>query len=249
MIRQNMHIHSSYSWDSKLNLDTIAHILVENHISYGAITDHVEFDREDVLSVIKRLNIRNEEINHINQLYQGKLILLKAVEISEPHWYPDEVKELEKVEDLDFIMGSIHSIPRNAESKYEREDVYYRYYKEVIKMIQANQIDVVGHLDYINRYYGKDYSFYRQLSDIFSLLKEYDMILEMNTSAERRCHLNTFPSLEKLVRYKLIKNEIVLGTDAHRENELVSNLEQAELITKELGFQPVIYQKRKRIKL
>lgn len=244
-----MHIHSQYSWDSRLDLDTIASTLAQNQISYGAIVDHVEFDREDVSSVIQKFQIRNLEIDCINEQYQGKLTLLKAVEISEPHRYPKEVARLSQDVAFDFIMGSIHHIIRDAESRYETEDAYYRYYKEVIEMIRANQIDVVGHLDYIHRYYDRDYSFYGQLSDIFSLLQEHDMILEMNTSAERRCHWNTFPSLEKLARYRLIRNEIIIGTDAHRENELVDNLEQAELITKELGFQPVIYQKRKRINL
>ncbi len=249
MIKQNLHIHSNYSWDSKMDIDTIAEILVKNNISYGALTDHVEFSREPLSYVITKLNIRNINIDRINQKYQGKLTLLKAVEISEPHWYQDEVEKLNEEVELDFIMGSIHTIKRDAISTYDREKATYQYYKEILKMIEANQIDVVGHLDYINRYYKKDYSLYNQITDVLDAIKEHNMIIEINTSAERRCHLNVFPSLDKICRYKLTQDEIIIGTDAHAFNELTDNLEQAGLIAKELGLQPVIIQKRKRINI
>ncbi len=249
MIKQNMHIHSNYSWDSKMDIDTIAKILVENNISYGALTDHVELDREPLPYVITKLKIRNVDIDRINQQYQGKLTLLKAVEISEPHWYPDQVEKLSQEVELDFIMGSVHSIPKDIESKYGREDATYQYYREILEMIRADQIDVVGHLDYINRYYEKDYSFFRQVTDVLDAIKEHNMIIEINTSAERRCHLNVFPSLDKICRYRFRQNEIIIGTDAHTPNELTDHLEQAEVITNELGLKPVIYQKRKRINL
>ncbi len=249
MIRQNMHIHSNYSWDSKMDIDTIAQILVKNNISYGALTDHVELSRESLPDVITKLKARNIDIDRINQQYQGKLTLLKAVEISEPHWYPDQVQKLSQEVELDFIMGSIHSIQKKAESRREREVATHQYYQEILEMIKTDQIDVVGHLDYINRYYKKDYSLYQQVTDVLNAIKEHHMVIEINTSAERRSHLNVFPSLDKICRYKLSQNEIIIGTDAHTPNQLIDNLEQAELITKELGLKPVIYQKRKRINL
>lgn len=247
MLKQNMHIHSNYSWDSEMDIDTIAKILVENDIRYVALTDHVEFDREPLPYVITKLKMRNVDIDRINQEYQGKLTLLKAVEISEPHWYPEQVEELTEQIELDFIMGSIHKFKKDAESKYEREDACYQYYREILKMIEANQIDVIGHLDYINLYYGKDYSFYGQITDVLNAIKEHNMILEINTSAQRRCGLNLFPDIIKICRYQWTQKEVIIGTDAHRENELIDNLEQPEFLAQEIGLQPVIYQKRKRI--
>ena len=40
---QNMHIHSNYSFDSKMKLESIAKTLIENNVKYAGITDHVEF--------------------------------------------------------------------------------------------------------------------------------------------------------------------------------------------------------------
>ena len=85
MIKQNMHIHSKYSWDckkyGKMEIDEIARILYENNIKYGAITDHVEFDREPLPYVLTKLKVRNLEIDRVNELYQGRITLLKSVEL------------------------------------------------------------------------------------------------------------------------------------------------------------------------
>ena len=154
MVEQNMHIHSKYSWDSKMEINQIAEILLAHRIRYGAITDHVEFDREPLPWVLINLKVRNLEIDRINELYQGKITLLKAVEISEPHLYKDQVEALNEL-DLDFIMGSIHKIDKNAKTDHEIRHAKYLYYRELLKMVEANQIDVVGHLDYIDKYYGR----------------------------------------------------------------------------------------------
>lgn len=70
-----------------MKLGELAKVLFENGIKYGSITDHIEFDREELPEVITKLKIRNLKIDQINELYEGKLVLLKAVEISEPHLY------------------------------------------------------------------------------------------------------------------------------------------------------------------
>ena len=85
MIKTNMHIHSKYSWDSKMEIKEIARILVENNVRYATLTDHVELDREDVNFVLKKILARHTEIKEVNEQYEGKLKLLEGMEISEPH--------------------------------------------------------------------------------------------------------------------------------------------------------------------
>lgn len=247
MISQNMHIHSKYSWDSKMEIEEIARILFENGIKYGALTDHVEFDREPLMQVLAKFKIRNLEIDQINEKYEGKVKLLKAVEISEPHLYKDQVNALKELE-LDFLMGSIHRIDRKAETDVEKRNAFRLYYQELLKMVEANQIDVVGHLDYINKYYEKDYQDVHQVFEVIQAIKENNQIIEINTSGARRNNSNTFPSLEKICTYMMRdQREIMIGTDAHRYNELLDNLSQTEIITETLSLKPVIYEKRKRI--
>lgn len=120
----------------------------------------------------------------------------------------------------------------------------------MLKMIEKGNFDVLGHMDYMNRYYGLDYSDYYQVKEVLCAIKEHNKIIDINTSVERRAGLNLFPSIDKVCRYKLlIGNYVTIGTDAHRGDELVDNLEQAEYLTQEIGLEPVIFQKRKKTRI
>lgn len=246
---QNMHIHSKYSWDSEMDIYEIAQILYEKGIRYGALTDHIEFDREPLEYVLKKFKIRNIVIDTINNQYSGKLTLMKAVEISSPHLYKDKVKALDELE-MDFIMGSIHKVETKINTSYERTYNKYLYYSEMLKMVEAKQIDVVGHLDYIDRYDGySNYSCY-QVSDLISAIIENNMILEVNTSSKRRANIELFPSINKLCDYKVLNGDnVIIGSDAHQYNELLDNIDFGEKIVKDLSLKPIIYQKRKRINI
>ncbi len=250
MKNTNMHIHSKYSWDCKTELEDIVKELIDSNIYYAGICDHIEFNCEASIYVLTKFKIRNLEIDELNEKYKGKIKLLKGVEISSPHLYPNKVESLKEL-DLDYIMGSIHKIDRKAKTEEEKRKGSIEYYKEVLKMVEANQVDVFGHIDYINRYYKQDYSDKEIIKEIFEMIKENNKIIELNTSASRRTDdlYISFPNLEKLAMYSGIKKEITIGTDAHKLEELNYMLDENSFIAKQLGLEPVIYEKRKMIKL
>lgn len=244
LLRENMHLYSNYSWDSNARINDIAEELIKQDINVAAVTDHVEFDREEPEEVITKFRIRNMEIDKINKNYAGKLKLLKGIEVSSPHKYKSQLKAI-KVIDFDVIIGSIHSIPR-AVTDLEKRNNTYRYYEEIKKMVAAGGFDIVGHLDYINRYYGNGYTDYGQLCEVFAEIKHQDMIIEANTSGVRRCNQACFPSPEKLSLYKEFSTDITIGTGAHEIWELNNNLLNTEYLVNHLGLRPVYYEKRKK---
>ena len=250
MDKANMHIHSKYSWDCKMELEDIATMLINSGIKYGGIADHIEYDREDAKEVINKFKIRNLEIDKLNEKYFGKLVLLKGVEISSPHLYKDEVEKLVELK-LDFIMGSIHKIDKTPKTDLEKRQAAYYYYEEILKMVKAHQIDIVGHIDYINRYYNNDYTDAGRLSDLFYQIKANGEIIELNSSGNRRIGKTqkTFPSVDKLRMYARSQVPITIGSDAHELTEITDNLIEAEYTASVLGLKPVIYKRRKMIKL
>ena len=242
--RENLHIHSEYSWDCNMKLEKIVTGLIDNGVNIAAITDHVEPDREELKEVIEKFKIRNFEIDKLNYQYKGKIKLLKGMEITLPHKYLKYCKELNKL-DNDVIMGSVHKVPR-AKNDLEEKNYSYQYYQQILDMVNNSDIDIVGHLDYINRYFKKDHADYKQLCDIFMAIKHHKMVLEANASAFRRCNQLCFPSPEKLNVYKEMVKEITIGTDAHQEDELVDNLEKTEILITSLDLKQVYFEKRKK---
>ena len=244
LLRENMHLHSNYSWDSFAKINDIASELVKQDINVAAVTDHVEFDREGIDEVLTKFRIRNMEIDKINKNYDGKLKLLKGIEVTAPHLYDKEFKELKTI-DFDVIIGSIHKIPK-AVTDLEKRNNTYRYYEEIKKMVKYGGFDIVGHIDYINRYYGNGYTDYGQLCEVFAEIKHQDMVIEANTSGLRRCNQPCFPSPEKLNLYKKFSKDITIGTDAHEIWELNNNLLNVEYLIGQLGLREVYYEKRKK---
>lgn len=250
MVKVNNHIHSKFSWDSKMELDDIVKKFKEDNIKYGTITDHIEFTHEALPYVLTMLKIRNLELGRINKLEKGEVILLSGVEISEPHLYKDQVTALDGL-GLDCILGSIHHFNTRAQTESDKKLAYKQYYQDVLKMVEANQIDILSHLDYINRYYDADYSDPSQVKEILEAIIEKDIALEINTSANRRTKLNeahydTFPTMDKLEMYFDLGGEkLVIGSDAHRPCEVLDNLDVVDkypiLKEKKIG----IYENRK----
>ena len=250
MKKTNMHIHSKYSWDCELELENITKRLIALDIYYAGICDHIEFDREASIYVLEKFRIRNLEIDELNDKYKGKIKILKGAEISSPHLYPSKVEDLRDL-NFDYLMGSIHKINKKVMTKEERIEATADYYEEVLKMVEANQVDIIGHIDYINRYYGEDYSDKEAIKEIFEIIKENNQVIELNTSAARRTndYYISFPNLDKLAMYSGIKKEITIGTDAHELEELNDSLDENSIVVEQLSLEPVIYEKRKMIKL
>lgn len=250
MIKVNNHIHSKFSWDSKMELEDIVRKLKEGNIQYGTITDHIEFTHEALPYVLAMLKIRNLELGRINKLEKGIVTLLSGVEISEPHLYQDQVADLDG-SGLDCILGSIHHFNTRAQTESDKKLAYKQYYQAILKMIDKNQIDVLAHLDYINRYYEHDYSDPSQVKEILEAIIEKDIALEINTSANRRTkqdgtHYDIFPTIDKLEMYFDLGGEkLVIGSDAHRPWEVLDNLDVVDkypiLKEKKIG----IYKNRK----
>lgn len=221
----DMHIHSEYSYDSNLTLETIISAAEKEKINYVGIADHIDFGNEAVVYVADKIKRRNEEIDKLQETTNVKI--LKGIEVGEPHLYLSELEYLKKLVDLDYIIGSIHYIKGISLGRQKRiDDLVNRYYQEVLLMVENAPIDIVGHIDYIKRYiarYKLDTDLIYQILDSIRLSQ---IALEVNTSGIRRCG-STFPELKILEYYAKIKgNKITYGSDAHEESELFDKIKE-----------------------
>lgn len=222
----DMHIHSKYSFDSKMEIKDIIGVLKEKKLKYLALTDHVEFSTQPVGEVLHRIKHRNEEIDELQSTTNIKLI--KGLEISEPHLYEREVEYLNSITDLDYIIGSIHHIYRMPLRKMSNlKNAYNLYYESMLKMVENTDIDTLAHMDYIKKRISRNDYDPKIVTEILKTIIDRDIALEINTSGYRRCG-EYFPSNEILDEYiALGGKKVVLGSDAHNLNELYDNIPEA----------------------
>lgn len=222
----DMHIHSKYSFDSKMEIKDIIKALEKEKVKYLALTDHIEFSTQPVGEVLHRIKNRNEEINKLQSTTDIKLI--KGLEISEPHLYEQEMEYLNSITDLDYIIGSIHHIYRMPLRKMTNlKNAYKLYYQSMLKMVENASIDTLAHMDYIKkRISSNDYD-PQIITEILKIIIERDIALEINTSGFRRCG-EYFPSDDIIKEYiSLGGKKVVFGSDAHALNELYDNIPEA----------------------
>lgn len=222
----DMHIHSKYSFDSKMDIKEIIQKLEEKKLKYLALTDHIEFATQPVGEVIHRIKHRNEEIDELQSTTNIKII--KGVEISEPHLYESEVEYLNSIEDLDYVIGSIHHIYRMPLRKMSHlRNAYSLYYQSMLKMVSTANIDTLAHMDYIKKSVSRNDYDPEIITEILKTIIARNIALEINTSGMRRCG-EYFPSEEIINQYiSLGGKNIVYGSDAHTLNELYDNIPEA----------------------
>ena len=242
--RADMHIHSCFSWDSKMNLQPITEKLDKKHIEFGGLADHVEFAFQPEPEVLYMLKKRTKELNKIEG--QHKVEILKGIEVSEPHLYTQEMECLKEIPDIDFILGSIHHVYGMPLKKMkEMRNCYDAYLNSVLQMVETADIDAVAHLDYIKRYFSGEFK-NDVLTQVLKTIIERDLALEVNTSGVRRCG-DAFPSDEILDLYaSLGGKKIILGSDAHHDREINENVDETrEYLSEKYNFQEGIIKKRR----
>lgn len=232
----DMHIHSNYSFDCKMPLENIVKIEIENGVKIIAVTDHIELNRESLITVINKLVKRNEEINSLEDKYA--ISIIKGIEVSEPHLHKEAMKFFKELDLIEYIIGSIHHL--NGESFRFHKDSVNEYLRSILKMVEYGEFDTIAHLDYIKKY-GTSLKLDEKLIDeILNIIIEKNLTLEVNTSGYRRCG-SMFPSMDILTKYSEFGGEkITFGSDAHKENELYNGIPEAVNETKVLNLTPGI---------
>lgn len=206
------HMHSIISYDGQMTIEDIAKKGVSLGLAYLCITEHLEFSQISLKQALNRYKIYEEEINRLNELYPS-ITLLKGIEISNPNQYQDELEYFHNLK-LDYIIGSNHNLIPSID-----------YYKEILAIVKTGLIDSIGHLDYIRRKYNVECP-EDLLNEIFETMKENDIALEINSSAQRRIKDLSFPTKDIISLYlNNYDNRITIGSDAHRVNEIYDGIE------------------------
>lgn len=242
------HMHSIYSYDGQMGLKEMVEKGINLGLKYMAFTEHLEFGQITLKQFINRYQVYSREVDKLQEEYP-EIILIKGVEFSNPEKYPHELEEVNKL-DLDYIIGSNHESPKD-----NSELEILKYYKSILDMVKLGGIDSLGHLDYLRRKYDDSLlsnDGLRKLRDdllreIYSYLIVKNIALEINSSAVRRCNLDSFPSDEKLKLYNSCGGtKVTIGSDAHRLNEIYDAIPK---IDEAYEFNKGLYLKREFISL
>lgn len=245
MGKEDIHMHSSYSWDCEMEIEKIATKALEKGLDRIALTDHVEID-DSLFATILKYQESSERSVEISNL-QTTLEILRGIEISEPYRVAETYAFYRSLP-LDMIIGSVHDFKKGIEEEKDIEKEFKKYYLRNLRSVLKGDFDVLGHLGYIARAYPNyEYQNEKAIDNVLKAIIETDKVLEINTSAMRRCKKCTFPDFSIIKRYKELGGKYVtVGSDAHRYEEIGDNIESGYDIARELELQVVYFKNRQR---
>lgn len=194
------------------------------------------------------------EIERCRNLFKGTLTIRAGVEFSEPHLYPQGVLTLLNRLPFDYVIGSLHYIGSElifSDEYFRRrtaDQAFQDYFTELDIMTRTGHFDVLGHLDILaltaKLFYGNYFPSHYEAAVRMVLQNciERDIVLEINTQGLRKPAQLLVPGEEILHWYVEMGGEsISLGSDAHFNNHVGLNLEDAIRTASEVGLTTLTY--------
>ena len=184
-------------------------------------------------------------VRRCRERYPG-LRVLSGVELSEPHWHPEQTAALLAGGRFDRVLGSVHSVggpdePRlvdHAMRDGTAADVVRDYLAEARRMVASDApFAVLAHIDYPVRHWPADAAPFRpvdfedEFRDVLTVLAGSGRALEINTKV---------PLAPDLVRWWADAGgeAVSFGSDAHRPRDLAHGFADAAQTALDCGYRP-----------
>ncbi len=252
----DMHVHTSDSPDADIPArELVARGLNMNLAGIGFVA-HVDLDPEDYCYGGFKENTYNRSIELARREAANRILVLKGIEVGEPHIYEEQVKEIVDYSAYDFITGAIHSVEGAGmilgKSAYENAnplEIVERYYTETLQMVAEADMDILAHMGLFRRglaLAGLEHDFNElelwpdTILRILEIIIDRNISLELNTSGLRRRENITYPTPWILELYHRIGGTLItIGSDTHREPYVFFGLFDGRQLLIESGFKEV----------
>jgi len=168
---------------------------------------------------------------------------------------------------LDFVLGSIHILNffngRGAwgfdDSRFRKEYEYYGvdtvylfYYQSLQKMVNSDKFDfdIIAHFDLPKKFndipIDKE-KVYDEMMRTLEQIKKKGVAMEINTGGLRKDCKEQYPSVQIIKEMFTLDIPVLLGSDAHRPEEIAWKFDKMIEILKRIGYNELAhYNNRKR---
>jgi len=257
-IRTDFHLHTTLSVDATTQPEE----LIERSMALGmqeiAITDHVDNNSADEGAGRYDPHKAYELTQRLNTRFGDRITIRHGVELGEPHLYADENAIIYNLP-VDIVIGSVHYIGTRGMhgdffDAFGAAEGIARYFDFMLEMVKSADMDVLGHLDYFERYTAQrglqayePNRFRDRIEPILEVIISRNIALEVNTSGYRADLGRPFPHLTVLEWYRRRGGTLIsLASDAHHVQHIGAGLDRAADCLKSLGFGEYhVYSRRK----
>jgi histidinol-phosphatase (PHP family) len=206
-----------------------------------------------------------QEFFRLKQKYQTDIHLFLGLEVD---YIPDITNVHDPVihnHSWDYLISSIHHLGQLSNGEHwnidgdlatfkkglddifkgdivKASEIFYRYTGE---MIEAGGFDIIGHMDkialngrYFNTFDSESKWYNKQIMEIFQLISEKGIIVEINTKSFYNKHI-VFPDIRYMKQMKQLNIPVMINSDCHYPDKLTDGFREIYDILKETGYETV----------
>jgi len=223
-MKYDYHLHTEYSYDSRIKADALVRRAIELNYDEIAITEHLDLLPQELsifgLPSLKRYQSRIEEL----QNSYPQLRILFGIEIGDYHQVREFAQNLVAEIPFELTLGSVHFLEDHTNialplPKPLTGNQVKDYYLQNLNLVTNCNIEVLAHLGVYKRHYPaipNESNAYPILKDIFSVMVERKIALEINLSALRNGYPSFLPEPHIIGLYKQQGGSLFsIGSDAH----------------------------------
>lgn len=254
----DFHVHDHISFDAPAaTLDALCRQALQSGMQGFALTNHYEIGAMACgVYPVPDLCAEDAEFAAAQERYGDRLVLLRGIEIGQPHWDKDVSARLLQKRPYDVVLGSVHLLEGfrdfydmdfEATTDEQLRADWLAYIEELTTMSRTADYDVQTHIVYPLRYIpperrervtGLPRAAREQYEPILRNLVQRGIALELNTSCVRKAGMAHADPDEDLLRFyrELGGTCISVGSDAHRVCDLAADVRDALRMAERVGF-------------
>lgn len=257
----DLHTHSVYCGHARGTMEANIKQAIELGLAGIGFTGHFPYPegyREPVADAVipaDKFPDFLQEVFALREKYTAIPVYF-AVEIDYIEGFMNKTQEKLSELPVDYIMGSVHIIKdvmvdhseemlnKNMDTLGGHEGIWDSYWNGLEALIQLDLCDIISHLDLPKKFLQTFNASmqYERIDQILTLIKEKDLILEVNSGGvDRAIENEPYPSRKILEMAFDKKIEITLGSDAHCPGEVGRYFPQMIELIQAIGWRTLVY--------
>jgi histidinol-phosphatase (PHP family) len=243
MLKANFHTHTSFC-DGSSTPEEMVQEAIRLGFLYLGFSSHIDID--PVIDIPAYLN----EIRRLQEKYKDQIQVLCGGELD--NMYADR-----NPKGFDYLIGSVHHMLADGKVlavDWKEDDIHEllrvygdgytlsrKYFEIIAETYGKGKCDFIGHFDLITRHNDRfhfideeDERYLKPAFEVLEYLAGEELPIEINTG---KSHIGRiYPSEIFLKKWKELKGEILINSDAHNRAELMNGFDAGIKIAIRCGF-------------
>jgi histidinol-phosphatase (PHP family) len=248
------HMHTILS-DGRETHEEMVRMAIEKGLNEIGFSDHICLKPVDWAMRMEDIPVMTMQILDLKEKYCEQIDIRYGVEMD---YFPEKEEEIGKLLEtipVDYVIGSVHFIgdwnfdtDQSLYGKWSNDVLYEKYFTIIQQAAQSGLFDIIGHIDIIKKF--RIYPETNQdvlLEETISIIKENNLVVELNTGGMDRPCAEFTPSpklLEMCFRHHV---PVTLSSDAHRPLQIARYYDSAVSLLRQTGYTELVgFQNRTR---